>query len=424
MSLLWLPAWVIVWVIAAAGGIAAAQSPNPAIPAASPQATPAKPPSEPVPGVVAIPSPRIPEPQASATKKPKSPHKSSYDITVKSSGWTDTGIDVLAGEQATVTATGEFTLADGRTAGPDGLERGWKDLLRQFPLNSVKTGALIARVTDIGASVPFLIGTGGTITMPTSGRLFLAVNTVSELAGTGEYKVKWKFVPSHAAVSDLVKSTETAATPAASLAVQPAALTTLISPATFAGIPRRVADAQGDPGDMINFALLGTEAQVEAAFKAAGWVPVDKNVGDAIVHGILATLSHEAYTEMPMSTLYLFGRAQDLSFARADPIEVAASRHHLRLWRTDQTVGGLTLWVGSATHDIGFERDRRTPKGITHKIDPDIDLERQFLLQSFDTAGQFSSAAYVTPPDPLREAQTATGGSFHSDGRILVMELK
>jgi hypothetical protein len=137
----------------------------------------------------------------------------------------------------------------------------------------------------------------------------------------------------------------------------------------------------------------------------------------------MATLGREAYTAMPMSTLYLFGRPQDMSFARADPLLVAAERHHLRVWKTDKTVDGRPLWVGSATHDIGFEKDQRTG-GVTHKIDPEIDKERNYLLQSFDAAGAFSSAAYVTPSNPMIEARTATGGSFHSDGRIVIMALK
>jgi hypothetical protein len=335
--------------------------------------------------------------------------KESYDFTLKDDQWLDTGVMLSAGERANFTATGSFTLSDGRVAGPDGLDRGWKDLLRQFPLNSAKAGALVGRVSDVGASVPFSIGGGGEVTMPTSGRLFLRVNVSSDLTATGSYKVKVKFVP--------------AAKAARVTAAAGPGVSELVSPATFAEIPRRVGDEAGNPGDMMNYALVGTEEQVMAAFKAAGWVAVDKTVQDAVLHGLLSTLNHEAYTEMPMSTLFLFGRAQDLSFARGDPLMVAADRHHLRVWRTTQMVGGRPLWVGSATHDIGFEKDQRNGN-VTHKIDPEIDKEREFLLQSFDAAGVFSSAAYVTPVDPLLEARTATGGSFHSDGRILVMALR
>jgi hypothetical protein len=341
-----------------------------------------------------------------------SAHKNSYDFTLKDNEWLDTGVVLGAGETANFTATGSFTLADARVVTPDGLDRGWKDLLRQFPLNQAKVGALIGRVSDAGASVPFSIGANGQVPMPTNGTLYLRVNVSTDLAGTGSYKVKMTFAP-------VVKAADAGA--------PVPAVSTIVTPATFADIPRRVSDAGGgaaaNEGDMVNFALVGTKEQVEAAYKAAGWVAVDKNVQEAVVNGLIKTLTREAYTEMPMSTLYLFGRPQDMSFARADPLLVAAERHHLRVWLTDKTLNGKPLWVGSSTHDIGFEKDQRNG-GVTHKIDPQIDKERDFLLQSFDAAGVFSSAAYVTPTDPLTTAKTATGGSFFSDGRIVVMALK
>jgi len=341
-------------------------------------------------------------------------HKQSYEFTLKDGEWLDTGVVVGAGEVANFTVTGDVTMADGRKASPDGVDRGWKDLIRLFPSNQAKAGALIGRVSDMGASVPFSIGASGQVPMPTTGKLYLCVNVSSDLTITGSYSVKVKFAPAPKA--------EAKASPAA----QAAAISALITPEVFSDIPRRVTDTamgQGNPGDMVNLALIGTKEQVQAAYKAAGWVAVDKSVQDAILNGLLKTLSKEAYTEMPMSTLYLFGRPQDMSYARADPLLVAAERHHLRVWQTDKTINGKPLWVGSSTHDVGFEKDRRTG-GVTHKIDPEIDKERDYLLQSFDAAGVYSSAAYVTPANPMLEAKTATGGSFHSDGRIVVMALK
>jgi len=380
--------WVSIWVVAAALGL----------PAVAQTSVEVGPRLEVIPGMRA---------RASADGKAQVTHKTSYDLTLKDDQWLDTGVTVGAGEEAQITASGTFTLADGRVAGPEGLERGWKDLLRAFPLNSAKAGALIGRVSDVRASVPFSVGASGEMMMPTNGRLFLRVNVSADLGATGSFKVKLKFVAASVkAVSDAVVG-----------------VTELVSPETFESIPRRVGDLAGNPGDMVNYALVGTEAQVKAAFKAAGWVEVDKNVQDAVLHGILSTLSHEAYTEMPMSTLYLFGRAQDLSYARGDPLKVAAERHHLRVWRSTVSVGGRALWVGSCTHDIGFEKDQRNGN-VTHKIDPKVDDERDYLLQSFDSTGAFTSAAYVTPESPMLTARTATGGSFYSDGRILVMVLR
>lgn len=349
----------------------------------------------------------LPTSTGAATRK--SAYKLSVDVAV--ADWLDTGIDVAAGEEIRVQAEGLASLSDGRRCGPGGIDRGWKDLLRQLPSQGAKTGELIGRVSSIAASVPFPVGASGAVTMPTSGRLYLRSNLSEDLTGTGTFKVDLRFPG-------------TLPTAAASVAATPApAISGLVTGRTFDTIPRRVSDESGSPGDMVNFALAGSELQVKAAFATAGWVPVDKSVGDAVLHGLLSTLSREAYTEMPMSTLFLFGRSQDLSFARGDPVKIAAERHHLRIWRTGQTVNDVPLWVGSATHDIGFERDQRNGK-TTHKIDPKIDDERQFLLQSFDAAAAFTSAAFVTPTDPLREAHTATGGSFFSDGRVLILQLR
>jgi hypothetical protein len=99
------------------------------------------------------------------------------------------------------------------------------------------------------------------------------------------------------------------------------------------------------------------------------------------------------------------------------------SRHHLRVWKSEFTAGGQTVWCVSATHDIGFERDQRN-NGLTHKIDPAIDGEREYVNDTLAATGLVAARSHVTPSSPLIEAKTATGGSFHSDGRVLILVLK
>ncbi len=385
------------------------QSPQPDTPPQAPSALPGSAPEGAHPATLPAKSAvqTIPMQQPSAERLKA--RKSSYRLKVQGTDWVDTKLVVAPGDSLTISASGDATLADGRKVTPDGSERGWKDLLRQFPDNSAPAGALVGRIGTEGASVPFAIGASKTVPVDTSGELFLRINASSDLTPDGSYSVS----------IDLNQHTRQAK---AQAAVETTAALA-ISPTTFASIPRRVEDQDGHPGDMVNFALLGTAEQVQKAFQNAGWVQVDSNKQDAVVHGLMATLQHKAYLEMPMSTLFLFGRPQDFSYARADPITVAAERHHLRVWKTDQTVDGKPLWVGSSTHDVGFERDQRN-NGVTHKIDPDIDKERDFIEQSFAAAGDLQSAAYVLPPHPLTEAHTATGGDFHSDGRLVVLNLK
>jgi hypothetical protein len=332
--------------------------------------------------------------------------KDSYSFKIESGDWTDTGVVVTPTDHLNLTATGNLTLGDGRQLPPEGLTRGWKDLIRVFPLNTANSGALIGRIGNGDAAVPFLIGASKDMDVSATGHLYLRLNLSSDLSASGSMDVKMKL------------STQTS-----QKTVSAPDLANLLSPKLFADIPRRVGDLQGNPGDMVNFSIIGTQDQVTKAFTAAGWVQVDKTTQDAVVHGLVSTLTHAAYTEMPMSTLYLFGRSQDLSFARAAPLEVAAIRHHLRVWKTTETVAGEPFWVGSCTHDNGFEKDQRNG-GVTHHIDANVDQERDFLEQSFSAAGVLAGAAYVTPANPLTTAKTATGGSFQSDGRIVVMDLK
>ncbi len=332
----------------------------------------------------------------------------SYTITVPGTGaWTDAGVTVAPGDHLDITATGTMTLPDGRACDPTGLAKGWKDLLRGFPAPAANTCALVARIGSAEAAVPFVAGSLWQQDVAAPGELYFAVNVGETLAGTGAFTVTVK----------LSKA-------AAPIPVAPAIdMESVLTPGMFAAIPRRVTDQQGDPGDAVNFALLGRETDVKKAFTAAGWIAVDKSTNQAVLHGLMATLSRQSYTAMPMSTLYLFGRPQDLSYARADPLVVALERHHLRLWSTGLTVAGEPLWVGSATHDDGLERDQRD-NGVTHHIDPDIDVERDFIQKSFAASGVLAAAAYVSPADPVHSSSTATGGNFTTEGRILVMALR
>jgi len=168
--------------------------------------------------------------------------------------------------------------------------------------------------------------------------------------------------------------------------------------------------------------MIGTEDQVKAAFQAAGWVQVDRDVKDAVLEAFVTSIEKQAYLTMPMSQLYLFGRPQDYGFAHAEPVKVVMTRHHLRVWKSTLTVSGQTVWVGAATHDMGLERDQRNG-GVTHHIDPNVDDERSFVERSLTEGGYVSQRTHVLPPNPIQDAKTATGGGFHSNGEVLVMLL-
>lgn len=322
--------------------------------------------------------------------------------------WSDTGIDLKAGERLSVTAKGTLQFLGAKENGPEGLPRGFKDLLRILPVNQAGRGALLGRIGDPDVAQPFVVGAQREAVVRVPGRLFLGINQASNESADGSFTVAVEVF------------TPTAASAAA--AAPPATTIPGVTPDFLKSIPRRVSDKAGNAGDMTNFLLIGSEKQVQQIFQDAGWVKVDKDTKAAVLHGLLESLAKESYVEMPMSVLYLFDRPQDYGFAHAEPLSVAATRHHLRLWKSSLTVDGQPVWVGAATHDIGFERDQRN-NSVTHKIDPDVDTEREYVGKTLSDTGELSALLRVTPPDPVKDARTATGGGFHSSGEVLVMRL-
>ena len=323
-----------------------------------------------------------------------------------SAQWVDTDIDLHAGDSVRFTTTGTVNFGVGRSAGPQGAQRGFLDLIKGYPVNEAGPGALIGRVGSSDAAVPFLIGAGRQIQVSRAGRLFLSVNKTSSDNPDGSFHVKVEFAS---------RGPEATAAPASYKLAE-------VTTAMIDRIPRRVTDAQGNAGDNTNFVVVGSEERVLQTFDAAGWVKVDREKKDAVLHTIISTFTKQAYVELPMSELTLFGRVQDYGLAHAVPIQVVAQRHHLRLWKAPFQVEGQELWVGAATHDIGFDRDNRN-NGVTHKIDPNVDDEREFVGRSLEETGLVAKLSYVIPSQASKEARTATGATFHSDGRVMVVHL-
>jgi hypothetical protein len=346
-----------------------------------------------------------PSPQVPAGKK-----RLSQEVQLTGDqAWVDTGIDVQAGEHVLIIATGNLRYADAKNDnGPEGLTRGFKDLIRVLPDNDAGRGALIGRIGDQDTAQPFVIGARRDVLAPVSGRLSVGINQSTSDTGDGNYAVRIEvFVPEGGTARVVARQVNSLPG---------------INNDLFSKIPRRIGDKQGDPGDMVNFLILGSEDAMKRVFTTAGWVKVDADVKDAVLHGLFESLSKESYLTMPMSPLYLFGRSQDYGWAHAEPISVVKTRNHLRIWKAAFQVNGKTLWVGAATHDIGFERDQRN-NGLTHKIDPDIDLERDYVEKTLTSTGLVSELTHFLPDNPMQEAKTATGGSFHSNGQVLILEL-
>jgi LssY C-terminus len=162
-------------------------------------------------------------------------------------------------------------------------------------------------------------------------------------------------------------------------------------------VPRFTVTGDGLPGDPVNLALIGTLQQLRAAFVIAGWSEADRLGVASSWRMICAFVLNSPYPTAPFSTLYLYGRGQDVGFQKAID-NSPRKRHHIRFWalspaRAEATVGTASfwlntdrpphdahvLWVGAGTKDTGLSLTRLTFQ-VTHATDSDTNAERDYII--------------------------------------------
>lgn len=364
--------------------------------------------------------------------------------------WTDTGLDLQSGEIVKISATGASSCDPKGVSGAASTA--------DLPLSSAPAGALIAKLEAQGAT-PVLVGATGELHIEKPSHLFLGMNSgatppchgnlsvkvekvtaaaaaggsqtrgaqlKSQLATAAQVFMQGQFgasKPAESGGSSVVSSGDSTSTAA------PVTLTVSQTPVeadlrkSIDSLPRRVNDQFNNLGDMVNFVIVGSTKDVQAALEAATWHAADVDNRKAVLNAVMETYDSKDYLAMPMSQLYLFGRKQDFGYEMAEPIAMVASRHHFRIWKAPFTWNGTEVWVGAGTHDIGFAKDKRN-NSVTHKIDPAVDGERDNIGASLQKANKAKKLAYYLPPNPVQEAKNATGDGYHSDGRLLVVFLQ
>ncbi len=183
-------------------------------------------------------------------------------------------------------------------------------------------------------------------------------------------------------------------------------------------IPGFTTTGDGLPGDPVNIVLIGTRDELRAAFRAAGWSTADRLGLASSWRMTQAFVLNAPYPTAPFSTLYLFGRPQDVGFQ--EPIDDSPrKRHHIRFWalgltrseddvstpgfwlNTDKPPAGeRVLWVGAGTRDTGLSLTRMTFQ-ITHATDSDTVAERSYIV------------------DELRRRRVIGDVTLHRSGELL-----
>jgi hypothetical protein len=183
-------------------------------------------------------------------------------------------------------------------------------------------------------------------------------------------------------------------------------------------VPSFTTTGDGLPGDPVNLALMGTLQQLRAAFATVGWSEADRLGLTSSWRMVRAFVFNSPYPTAPFSTLYLFGRGQDIGFQKAID-NSPRKRHHIRFWalslaRAEDTAGTATfwlntdrppedacvLWVGAGTKDTGLSLTQLTFQ-ITHATDSDTNAERGYVMSELTKAGVIGDVTMYRTGDQL-----------------------
>jgi hypothetical protein len=205
-------------------------------------------------------------------------------------------------------------------------------------------------------------------------------------------------------------------------------------------LPMYCVTPDGFASDPLNIGIIGTRREIMTAMERAGWYIADPHTPRYMVRHILTIILGGTYPSAPISSLYLFGRKQDIAFEI--PADGAASRHHVRLWATTfenkrplsiqsihwhhrraHVFGDKLLWVGAASLDVGINLIRHNAQ-FTHMIDPNTNQERDLIIDQLKAQKLVRKVETIKLGNPYRLINRVWKGSLHTDGKMAIVSLR
>jgi LssY-like putative type I secretion system component LssY/PAP2 superfamily protein len=202
--------------------------------------------------------------------------------------------------------------------------------------------------------------------------------------------------------------------------------TTVIAPAEVATtvetrLPHYTEGLTGRLQEPVSLVFVGTRAQLEESFRAAGWTEAQPFGLNAVLGGVSAALGLRGDPAGPVTPSFLAEEPNTLAFNL--PVGATfAQRHHVRIWSTAmRTSDGQPLWLATASFDRGFELAHNTWLP-THQIAPDIDTERAYVVSSLQAVGDVAQSDTIQLV-PAEFGYNFDGDPFFTDGQAVLVTL-
>ncbi len=173
-------------------------------------------------------------------------------------------------------------------------------------------------------------------------------------------------------------------------------------------------------GDPLNIVFVGGGEKILLALGESDWDVSETTSANSAIRTMLSSVFGKLYRTSPVSSLYLFGRRQDMALQKAR--HSVQERNHMRLWLAPVTFRGQPVWVGQISRDIGVKLTSKTL--VTHKISPDVDEARNVLMFNMLQTGwfpEFGFAEGVGEVPSENPRKNYTDDPYFTDGYRLVL---
>ena len=144
-------------------------------------------------------------------------------------------------------------------------------------------------------------------------------------------------------------------------------------------------------GDPLNLVIVGEGRHVLGTLVRQRWDITETIRGYTRWRTFASSVFGSKYRTSPVSSLYLFGRTQDIAMQKVRGN--VDERNHLRLWLAPVTLEGQQVWIGQISRDIGVKFSTKT--FVTHKIDPVVDEARMYITQDMAGSQALRALGYV-----------------------------
>ncbi len=184
---------------------------------------------------------------------------------------------------------------------------------------------------------------------------------------------------------------------------------------TYSNLPRYTETLTGANQEPISFVITAKDDKTFlSSFEKAGWQLADSLNYTTTMELAKSAILNKEYKTAPMTPSFWNKQVHTFGFEKSTETDSVRQRHHARFWKTNfKTQSGENIYVGTASLDVSIKWF------ITHKINPDIDTEREILFTDLQKIGAIKNYEKIKLVDPIL-GQNFSGDQFFTDGEAYI----